>query len=129
MSSSGTKRSQRGGYYGSKKADIRSADKYSSTQTTHSTTAGFSVCSDPYFTTYYTNYHARIFADYSVGAESVDWRCHVVFFSAQYQAAFSKPGFFGITDSFSGTEWCGRSGAELFAKVYSTTIAGKSPST
>ena len=43
----GTKRSQRGGYYGSKKADIRSANRYSSTQTTHSSTAGFRVCADP----------------------------------------------------------------------------------
>jgi formylglycine-generating enzyme required for sulfatase activity len=45
--SSGTRRSQRGGYYGSKKADIRSADRFSSTQTTHSSTAGFRVCADP----------------------------------------------------------------------------------
>ena len=45
--SSGTKHSQRGGYYGSKKADIRSADRYSSTQTTHASTAGFRVCADP----------------------------------------------------------------------------------
>ena len=45
--SSGTKRSQRGGYYGSKKADIRSANRHSSTQTTHSPTSGFRVCADP----------------------------------------------------------------------------------
>ena len=45
--SSGTKRSQRGGYYGSKKADIRSANRHSSTQTTHSSTSGFRVCADP----------------------------------------------------------------------------------
>jgi|TARA_B110000495_G_C22482731_1_gene298066 hypothetical protein len=69
------------------------------------------------------------FDDYSAGADSVDWGCHVEFFSAKYPAAFSKPGFFGITDSFSGTEWCGGSGTELFAKVYATTIAGKSSST
>jgi len=45
--SSGTKRSQRGGYYGSKKADIRSANRHSSTHTTHSSTSGFRVCADP----------------------------------------------------------------------------------
>ncbi len=45
--SSGTKRSQRGGYYGSKKADIRSSERNSSSQTTHSSTTGFRVCADP----------------------------------------------------------------------------------
>ena len=43
----GTKRSQRGGYYGSKKADIRSANRHSSTQTNHYSTSGFRVCADP----------------------------------------------------------------------------------
>jgi len=45
--SSGTRHSQRGGYYGSKKTDIRSAFRHSSPQTTHSATAGFRVCADP----------------------------------------------------------------------------------
>lgn len=45
--SSGTKRSQRGGYYGSKKSDIRSSDRDSKSQTTHSSTSGFRVCADP----------------------------------------------------------------------------------
>ena len=43
----GTKRSQRGGYYGSKKVDIRSSSRDSKSQTTHSSTAGFRVCADP----------------------------------------------------------------------------------
>ena len=45
--SSGRKRSQRCGYYGSKKSDIRSADRYSSTQTTHFSTSGFRIYADP----------------------------------------------------------------------------------
>jgi formylglycine-generating enzyme required for sulfatase activity len=47
VSSSGTKLSQRGGYYGSKKSDIRSADRYSSTQATHFSTGSFRICADP----------------------------------------------------------------------------------
>ena len=54
----------------------------------------------PNLTTCYQNYYTSIFADYSSGADSVDWVCHVEFVSAKYPVAFSQPGFFGITDSF-----------------------------
>jgi len=49
-----------------------------------------------------------------------------LFFPAKHTAAFPESGFSGITDTFSGTEWGGSSGTELFTTIYSKPIAGKS---
>ena len=45
------------------------------------------------FTTCYSNYYARIFADYSAGADSVDWKCHVEFFQQSVQQRFQSQDF------------------------------------
>ena len=46
--------------------------------------------------------------------------------AVKHSAALPKSGILGVTDSFSGAEWCGSTGTYLFTETYSESITGKS---